>query len=163
MSERSTRFFTVIFHSAFEHRLILCGEQKVLENVFLSLFRSSLPSRRKLERKRERGYMEKNEIGLPVHVVLQLDLYRTIPRGLVLVVVLILRYLCENRGRQRQRRQFVTLCRSRKFLVGDGALLFSIISLLYPPLCSDSGVAYPRNILLTRIIYPPNVRNVPPF
>lgn len=45
--------------------------------------------------------MEKNEIGLPVHVVLQLDLYRTIPRGLVLVVVLILRYLCENRGRQR--------------------------------------------------------------
>lgn len=47
-----------------------------------------------------RGYgAGENGIGLPVHVVLQLDLYWTVPRGLVLVVVLILRYLCEKRER----------------------------------------------------------------
>lgn len=72
------------------------------------------------ERERERGG---NEIGLPVHVVLQLDLYRTIPRGLILVVVLILRYLCENRE-ERNDRDNLLRCRSGKFLVGDGALLF---------------------------------------
>lgn len=73
-----------------------------------------------ISRQRERGG---NEIGLPVHVVLQLDLYRTIPRGLILVVVLILRYLCENRE-ERNDRDNLLRCRSGKFLVGDGALLF---------------------------------------
>lgn len=74
---------------------------------------------RQRKREREAG----NEIGLPVHVVLQLDLYRTIPRGLILVVVLILRYLCENRE-ERNDRDNLLRCRSGKFLVGDGALLF---------------------------------------
>lgn len=67
--------------------------------------------------------MVENEIGLPVHVVLQLDFYWTIPRGLILVVVLILRYLCEKR--EQNDRDNLLRCRSTKFLVGNVALVFT--------------------------------------
>lgn len=58
--------------------------------------------RRLTEREKER---EKKNITavkarhvrpLPVHVVLQLHLYWTVPRRLILVVVFILRYLCKK-------------------------------------------------------------------
>lgn len=60
--------------------------------------------RRLREREREREKKKKNITAvkarhvrpLPVHVVLQLHLYWTVPRRLILVVVFILRYLCKK-------------------------------------------------------------------
>lgn len=47
--------------------------------------------------KRRRTSWRRSLSLLPVHVVLQFHLYWTVPRGLILVVVFILRYLCNRR------------------------------------------------------------------
>lgn len=66
-------------------------------------------------------FLSHSAVLLPVHVVLQFHLYWTIPRGLILVVVFILRYLC-NRGENsamKMVRYFFAADRSVKFLVGN--------------------------------------------
>jgi len=49
----------------------------------------------------KRAFFSHGAALLPVHVVLQLHLYWTVPRGLILVVVFILRYLCNRRRKRR--------------------------------------------------------------
>lgn len=75
--------------------------------------------------KRARGVYIQRRL-LPVHVVLQFHLYWTVPRGLILVVVFILRYLCKHSKKKRRDEDsllhiYIASDRSAKFLVGNGA------------------------------------------
>lgn len=63
--------------------------------------RESVFARGKRARARARR-VHTNGGSLPVHVVLQFHLYWTVPRGLILVVVFILRYLCKHSKKKRR-------------------------------------------------------------